>query len=86
MERGECVYHLTGHSQPVYSLSFSPDGRYLASGSFDKIIRVWSIKEGKLARTYEAAGGFFEVSWNKDGDLLAACANDKTISVIDMRF
>ena len=86
MERGECLNHLTGHTQPVYSLAFSPDGKYLASGSFDKMIRIWSVKDGKLTRTYEATGGIFEVCWNKDGDMLAACSSDKLISVLDMRW
>lgn len=31
------------HSEPVYSVSFSPDGRLLATGSFDKAIHIWDI-------------------------------------------
>lgn len=85
MERGECLRQLKGHTQAVYSLAFSPDGKYLASGSFDKRVRVWSIPAGKLLRTFEASGGIFEVCWNKDGDLLAACTEDKLVTVLNMR-
>ncbi|GAB4406528.1 MAG: hypothetical protein OHK0053_32810 [Microscillaceae bacterium] len=34
---------LTGHTNVVYSLDFSSDGKYLASGSGDKSIRVWDM-------------------------------------------
>lgn len=85
MERGECVRVLKGHTQAVYSLAFSPDGKYLASGSFDKRVIIWSIPAGKLVRTFEASGGIFEVCWNKDGDLLAACTEDKLVTVLNLR-
>jgi WD40 repeat protein len=32
-----------GHSSLVYSVAFSPDGKYLASGSKDKTIKLWSV-------------------------------------------
>jgi WD40 repeat protein len=33
---------LSGHSEGVYSICFSPDGSHLASGSYDKTVKVWS--------------------------------------------
>jgi WD40 repeat protein len=35
---------LVGHSNYVYSVSFSPDGSKLASGSNDSTIKIWDIK------------------------------------------
>ena len=32
VERGDCLHTLTRHKEPVYSVAFSPDGKYLASG------------------------------------------------------
>ena len=60
-ETGECLHHLTQHTQPVYSVAFSPNGELLASGSFDKNLHIWSVTSGKLVRTYKGAGGIFEV-------------------------
>jgi WD40 repeat protein len=34
---------LTGHSEMVFSVAYSPDGRYLASGSRDKTIKIWQV-------------------------------------------
>src|SRR5690348_11939221 len=31
-------------SDPVYSVSFSPTGEYLASGSFDRCLHIWSVR------------------------------------------
>jgi WD40 repeat protein len=43
-ERGQCVHTLTKHQEPVYSVAFSPDGKFLASGSFDKCVHIWDVK------------------------------------------
>ena len=38
---------LTGHTNSVWSLTFSPDGRTLASGSLDGTIRLWNVATGQ---------------------------------------
>ena len=47
VESGECVTTLEGHSSLVRSVSFSPDGQWIASGSKDKTVKVWSVESGE---------------------------------------
>ena len=51
VEREERIKTLTGHSYYVFSVVFSPNGEYLASGSGDKTIIIWRVSSGKRIRT-----------------------------------
>lgn len=42
------IVHITGHQQLINDVRFSPDNRYIASASFDKSIKLWDGKNGKL--------------------------------------
>jgi WD40 repeat protein len=48
---GALVATLTGHTNPVTSVAFSPDGSLIASGSEDRTIRLWRVSDGALVRT-----------------------------------
>jgi transducin (beta)-like 1 len=85
VEQGAQLFSLTHHSEPVYSVAFSPNGEYLASGSFDKCLHIWSVKDGSLVKTYRGSGGIFEVCWNRAGDKVAACFSNNTVCVLDFR-
>ncbi|XP_006581249.1 WD40 repeat-containing protein HOS15-like isoform X1 [Glycine soja] len=85
VELGNVLYSLNGHRDPVYSVAFSPNGEYLASGSMDRYLHIWSVKEGKIVKTYTGKGGIFEVNWNKDGDKVAACFSNNIVCVLDFR-
>ena len=42
---------LEGHSDKVWSVSVTPDGRRAVSGSGDKTLRVWDLESGRCLRT-----------------------------------
>lgn len=43
VQTGELLDRLSGHEGPISTLAFTPDGGTLASGSWDRTIRLWSI-------------------------------------------
>ncbi|HWC89724.1 MAG TPA: WD40 repeat domain-containing protein, partial [Pirellulales bacterium] len=65
---------LVAHDFNVNSLSWSPDGKVLASsGSFDKTVRLWNVETGLLLRTFPDFKDYVEtVRWSADGRRLAA--------------
>ncbi len=67
------VLLLTGHSGSVSSVSWSPDGKRLASGSWDGTVRIWDATTGTEVRTIRGlAGGVRSVAWSPDGRQLAS--------------
>ena len=56
-------------SSPVYSVSFSGDGKWIASGSDDNTVRVWDAATGKeLQRRTGHAEGVFSVAFPPEGE------------------
>lgn len=48
---GPPAHRLAAHAGPVYAVGWSPDGRYLASGSNEGIIKLWDGDSFTLAAT-----------------------------------
>jgi WD40 repeat protein len=44
---------LEGHSNLVFSVAFSPDGKYLASGSGDNTVKLWSVESQREVTTLQ---------------------------------
>ncbi|KAK7281703.1 hypothetical protein RIF29_09917 [Crotalaria pallida] len=84
VELGRSLYSFNKHRDSIYSVAFSPNGEYLASGSLDKSIYIWSLKDGTIVKQYTGSGGIFEVCWNKEGDKLAACFKVYSINGLDL--
>jgi hypothetical protein len=54
-----CRQTMVGHSDSVRSVSFSPDGKHVASGSSDNTVKVWSVESGECVFT----GSQLDDSW-----------------------
>jgi WD40 repeat protein len=63
-------------------VSFSPDGKTLASGSYDNTIKLWNVETGKEIRTLSGHNdSVISVSFSPDGKTLASGSDDKTIKL-----
>lgn len=70
----------------MWSVAFSPDGKKLASSSFDKTIRIWDVATGQMDQTLAAhTEAVLEVDFSSDGNMLASCGDDSTIKLWDTR-
>src|SRR5437773_5729762 len=75
---------LVGHHGSVMAVTFSPDGKLLASSSRDKTIKLWDVATGALIRTLtEHTADVYDVAFSPNGNLLASAGADKTIKLWD---
>jgi WD40 repeat protein len=73
---------LEGHTNAVISMSFSPDGKTLASGSADKTIKLWNLKIGQEIGTLKGHTDYVNsVSFSPDSKTLASGSGDSTIKL-----
>jgi WD40 repeat protein len=69
----------------VRSVSYSPDGRHIVSGSDDKTIRIWDAETGAaVGGPLEGhTGSVLSVAYSPDGRHIVSGSDDKTIQIWD---
>jgi WD40 repeat protein len=80
--RGQGV-NLLGHEDVIASVSYSPDGRRLASASWDGIIKIWDAATGHVIRTLTGKSPIFALVVHPDGTQLASAGSDRAVTLWD---
>jgi len=72
------------HSDAVFGLDFSPDGKYLASGAADKFVKVLELATGRVVRQFEGhTHHVLGVGWNRNERTLASAGADNVVKIWD---
>src|SRR5258706_682496 len=76
---------LGGHTGVVGHVAYSPDGRHIISGSYDKTIRIWNVETGvAVGKPLQGhKGQVFSVAYSPDGRHIISGSRDKTIRIWD---
>lgn len=82
------VARMTGHQALVNCVVFSPDGvgRWIASASFDKSIKLWNGITGEFVATFRGhVGPVYQVSFSPDSRFLVSGSKDSTVKIWNLR-
>ncbi|XP_012275046.1 notchless protein homolog 1 [Orussus abietinus] len=80
------IGRMTGHQQLINDVKFSPDGRLIASASFDKSIKLWDSKTGKYISSLRGhVQAVYSIAWSADSRLLVSSSADSTLKVWNMK-
>ncbi len=76
------LFVCVGHSSRVTALGWSPNGKWIASASYDKTVQVWDATNGKQLLTYkEHRGHVNALCWSPDNMRIASASDDGTVRI-----
>jgi len=74
-----------GHSADLTHVAYSPDGKYVLSGSNDKTARLWDARTGKEIQQFVHTDGVDTVVFSPDGSYILTSTWDKTTRLWDAK-
>jgi len=73
-----------GHTGLVFNVAFSPDGKILATASFDNTVKLWDFSNGKELATLKGhTAPVYSVVFSPDGTMIATGSQDNSIRIWD---
>jgi WD40 repeat protein len=79
---GKLVRVWEGHQDAIYCAALSPNGKILATGSYDQKVKLWDVTTGQELKALSGHNGaVFGVAFRPDGKILASASADRTIKL-----
>ncbi|KAG0033888.1 hypothetical protein BGZ82_005956 [Podila clonocystis] len=73
---------MRGSLSDIYDLAWSPDGRYIISGSIDNTARIWDVRDAKCIHVLADHHHYVQgVAWDPLGEFVATQSSDRTVHV-----
>jgi WD40 repeat protein/ankyrin repeat protein/serine/threonine protein kinase len=80
------IMTLRGHKGEVNSVTYSPDGKQIASGSYDNTVGIWDTQTLQLVTQLKGhKHSVMSVSYSPDGKQIASGSYDNTVGIWDMQ-
>jgi WD40 repeat protein/serine/threonine protein kinase len=84
LKTGRVLYTLIGHTADVVFIIFSPDGRRIATASYDRSIKLWDTLTGREVFTLRGhVGSVVGLAFSPDGNRIVSLSHDATARVWD---
>jgi serine/threonine protein kinase len=80
---GKTVVTYRNHTNGVYAVAWSPDGKRIASAGYDRTLQIWDAMNGTTLITYKGNAFLFGLSWSPAGEYVAVGTTDNTVVVVD---
>jgi WD40 repeat protein len=81
----ETAEGLHGHADMVYAVAFSPDGKYLASGGRDGLVKIWNVDDRSEMRSFRHGTPVFDLAYSANGLHVISAGRGNTATVWDLR-
>ena len=79
LKTGQLVKAFNGHDDMILDVAFSPDSRFLLTGSADKTARLWEVESGRCVKIFEGhTASIGSVSFSSDGGQFLTGSSDGT--------
>jgi len=72
------------HGDTIYQMTFSPDGKVLATGSRDFTAKLWDVANERFKSTLKHDGKVITLAFSRDGRILATGSEDRTVKLWDV--